>query len=390
MGAKTPQGRADILVAMRYAMIMAGGAGTRLWPLSRKQRPKQLLRFIRLPDDRQAHSLLELAAARLEGLVVNERRFICTGEAYRGAVKETIAGITDERILGEPMGRDTLNAVGFAAAVFHKLDPNAIFAVLTADHIISPNDLFKARMDLGFKLVEKDPHRLVTFSIKPTHAATGYGYVERGAPVTDVDGCNEGGTQLAFNVARFVEKPDKHRAEAYVQSGMFGWNSGMFVFHAGTMLECIEKFQPEAYTGLQRIQKAWGTDDQQTTLLEVYPKLPKISIDYAIMEPAATDPELSICMVEMQVKWLDVGSWPTYADTIERGERGNKLTGAGSTVVTDSHDNLVYNDVGGHTIALLGCSDLIVVHTSDATMIVPRDQADRLKELHGALPERLQ
>ena len=374
---------------MRYAMIMAGGAGTRLWPLSRKNRPKQLLRFIELPGDRQTHSLLELAAGRLEGLVPAERRYICTGEAYRSACREAIPGLSDERILGEPMGRDTLNAVGFAAAAFGKADEDAVFAVLTADHIISPEDVVRQRMDLGFKLVEKDPSRLVTFSITPTYPATGYGYVERGQAITDVDGCNQGGEQLAFRVARFVEKPDRHRAEAYVQSGMFGWNSGMFVFHAGTMLDCIRRYEPEAYEGLSKIREAWGTDNQHTTLLDVYPHLPKKSIDYAVMEPASVDPELSVCMVEMQVKWLDVGSWPSYAETLNPGDEGNRRTGTGSSIMVDSTDNLVVNEVGGHTIAMLGCSDLIVVHTEDATMIVPRAEADRLKELHERLPDEL-
>jgi len=374
---------------MRYAMIMAGGAGTRLWPLSRKQRPKQLLRFIQVPGDRQAHSLIELAAGRLQGLVPADRRFVCTGEAYRGAVKDAVAGVTDQQILGEPMGRDTLNAVGLGAAVFHKLDPDAVFAVLTADHIISPEEVFRERMELGFRLVEADHNRLVTFSVTPTFASTSYGYVERGTPLTDVEGCVEDGEQLAFSVARFVEKPDRHRAEAYVSSGQFGWNSGMFVFHAGTMLECIRKFQPEAYEGLMRIQKAWGTNDQQSTLLEVYPTLPKTSIDYAVMEPASEDEDLRLCMVEMQVRWLDVGSWPSYAETLEPGEGGNLTSGTGPTTLEDSARNLVVNDVGGHTIAMLGCHDLIVVHTQDATLIVPRDQAERLKELHARLPADL-
>lgn len=374
---------------MRYAMIMAGGAGTRLWPLSRRKRPKQLLRFIHVPGDRQPHCLLDMAAARLQGLVPPERRLICTGEAYRAGVREAVPGIGDDQILGEPMGRDTLNAVGLAAAVFQKLDSEAIFSVLTADHIISPEDVFRNRMELGFRLVEGDPNRLVTFSIHPTFAATGYGYVERGAPIVDVDGCNEGGTQLAYKVARFVEKPDRHRAEAYVNSGQFGWNSGMFVFHAGTMLDCIKRFQPAAHDGLMRIQASWGTNDQQTTLLEVYPRLPKTSIDYGVMEPASTDPRLSVCMVDMQVRWLDVGSWPAYSETIEPDADDNRITGSGSAIMSSSTGNLVFNEVGGHTIAMLGCENLVVIRTPDVTLIVPRDRADELKDLYSQLPDTL-
>jgi mannose-1-phosphate guanylyltransferase len=157
---------------MRYAMIMAGGAGTRLWPMSRKGRPKQLLRFIEQPGDAQPHSLLEIAAGRLEGLIAPEQRFICTAEGYRAAIREALPEFDDRRILGEPMGRDTVNAVGLAAAVFQKQDPDAVFAVLTADHIIEPIDKFQSLIDLGFRLVESDPSRLVTFSIKPTYPAT--------------------------------------------------------------------------------------------------------------------------------------------------------------------------------------------------------------------------
>jgi len=155
------------------------------------------------------------------------------------------------------------------------------------------------------------------------------------------------------------------------------------------MLECIRRFQPEAHAGLMRMQEAWGTNDQQSTLLEVYPALPKTSIDYGVMEPASEADDLRICMVEMQVRWLDVGSWPSYAETVEAGEDGNVLTGSGASILEDSSGNLVVNEVGGHTIAMLGCHDLIVVHTPDATLIVPREEAERLKELHGKLPADL-
>src|SRR5262245_21454281 len=231
---------------MRYAMIMAGGAGTRLWPMSRKDRPKQLLRFIARPGEKEHVSLLELAARRLDGLIDKPHRCICTAEAYREAVREQLPAFKDDQILGEPVGRDTVNAVGFAAAVLAKEDEDAIFCVLTADHVIEPEDVFRERMDLGFRLVENDPRRFVTFSIKPTYPATGFGYVERGSPIRDkkhgkhaaIDGTKE----HAYHVARFVEKPDRPRAEVYVQSGDFGWNSGMFVWKASTFLDALARF----------------------------------------------------------------------------------------------------------------------------------------------------
>lgn len=377
---------------MRYAMIMAGGAGTRLWPMSRLDRPKQLLTFIEQPGQ-PARSLLDLAAARLEGMIPPERRYICTAEAYRGAIRGAHPEFSDDRILGEPVGRDTLNAIGFAAAVFQKQDADAAFCVLTADHIIEPMGKFQELMDLGFRLVEADPSRLVTFSIKPTYPATGFGYVERGTPIGEVPGA--GG--LAYRVARFVEKPDLPRAQAYVQSGVFGWNSGMFVWKAATVMECLRRFKPESYEGLRRIQEAWGTDRQAAVLAEVYPTLPRISVDYAIMEPVtkakgpmgSPDRQFTVCTVLMDLKWLDVGSWPSYGETLPPDAGRNRTAGRGSSVLVNGASNLVVNAVDGHTVALLGCQDLIVVHTEDATLIMPRDKAEQLKELHGRVEERL-
>ena len=380
---------------MRYAMIMAGGAGTRLWPLSRLSRPKQLLPFIIRPGDERPRSLLELAARRLDGLVEPSHRYICTGESYRAAMREALPDFGDEQILGEPVGRDTVNAVGFTAAVLEKLDPEAIFAVLTADHIIEPQETFRRLIDLGFRLVEDDASRLVTFSIKPTHAATGFGYVERGR---EIGGVKDAGG-LAYDVVRFVEKPDEHRAQAYLSSGHFGWNSGMFVWKASTVLACLERFKPECFAGLRKIQDAWGTADQKRVLGEVYPTLPRTSVDYAIMEPASKlgpgDRSLRVCTVLMDLTWLDVGSWPSYAQTLEPDADGNRVvdlapgSGAPTTLVVDSTGNLVVTAGGGHTIALLGCKDLVVVHTPDATLITPASKADQLKSLHTQVSDEL-
>ena len=374
---------------MRYAMIMAGGAGTRLWPMSRKNKPKQLLPFITRPGDDKPRSLLELAAARLEGLVEPDRRYICTSEAYREPIRQSLPQFTNDRILGEPVGRDTINAVGFAAAVFAKQDPDAVFAVLTADHIIEPDDIFQQRIEVGFRLVEADPSRLVTFSITPTYAATGYGYVERGRPIHGIEGCMVNDQPIAFEVARFVEKPDKHRAEVYVNSGMFGWNSGMFVYNAQTFLNCLKRFKPENYEGLMKIQEAWGTDAQQQVLEEIYPTLPKTSVDYGIMEPASTDRQVSIAAVMMDVNWLDVGSWPSYAQTLEPDEAGNRLTGQGKSLIVDGKNNLIVNTDPDHTITILSAENLIVIRTKDATLVMPADKAEQLKELYENVDESL-
>ncbi len=378
---------------MRYAMIMAGGAGTRLWPMSRNQRPKQLLPLIAgaRPGD-PARSLLEVAAARMEGLVPPERRYICTAEAFRAQIKASLPAFSDDRILGEPCGRDTVNAVGFGAAVFHKLHKDAVFCILTADHLISPEEVFRERAELAFRLVEQDPRRLVTFSIKPTYAATGFGYVERGPAihgVTDSKGREIAESRsLAFRVSRFVEKPDLPRAQAYYESGHFGWNSGMFVFHAGTFLECLKKYKPESFEGLMKIQQAWGTREQQRVLEEVYPTLPRISVDYAVMEPASREKEpggVTVCTVNTDVSWLDVGSWPSYGETLKADAGGNRLgaAAADATTLLECRDTLVVNDDPSHTVAALGVRDLIIVHTRDATLVMPRAHAEALKQLHA-------
>ncbi len=366
---------------MRYAMIMAGGSGTRLWPVSRDGEPKQLIRFIRRPGDARALSLLEIAAERLDGLVPADRQFICTGERYRGLIRERLPSFTDERILGEPMPRDTVNAVGFGAAVFGKEDPDAVLSVLTADHLIQPADKFAKAMDVGYSIVENDPTQLVSFGIKPTYPATGFGYIENGGELPGTDG-------LGFTVSRFVEKPPLEKAEEYLASGTFSWNAGMFVFHAQTFMDLLARHRPESHEGLMKIRTAWGTPDQRAVLEEVYPELPKISVDYAVMEPAASDPKVSLAGVRMDVEWLDVGSWPSYGETLEPDTHGNRASG-GPVAVHDSSNNLVVSDDPEHTIALVGCEDLIVIRTDRATLVMPRDRAQDIKSLHAGLPDEL-
>lgn len=378
---------------MRYATIMAGGAGTRLWPMSRSGEPKQLIRFIhgrgpKAGDGSEAGpaSLIQLAASRLDGLVDESRCTICTGERFRGAVLNAVPGMTDDRILGEPEGRDTLNAVGFAAAVFGKDDPDAVFAVLTADHLIEPADVFAEAMDAGFRIVEDDPTKLVTFGITPTYAATGFGYIERGNAL-HLDGVRDG---LSFRVQRFVEKPPPHKAQAFFESGEFFWNAGMFVFHAQTVFDLLGRHKPKTLEGLMRIREAWGTDTQTDVLNEVYPTLEKISVDYGMMEPASSDEGVSIAGVTMDVDWLDVGSWPSYGETLEPDADGNRVAGT-NLIAHDAKNNVVVGPGAGddHQVALLGCEGLIVVRTPKATLVMPADRAQDLKALHALVPDEL-
>lgn len=367
---------------MRYAMIMAGGSGTRLWPMSREGQPKQLIRFIKTDDGRTV-SLLQLAAERAAGLTQGNSVYICTGERYRDQIKQAMPDFDDAHILGEPMPRDTVNAVAFAAAVFSKDDPDAVFSVLTADQLIEPAEVFADAVELGYTLVEQDPTRLVTFGITPDHPATGYGYIERGEVIPEND-------NRAFKVARFVEKPPLEQAEVYVNSGRFDWNAGMFVFHARTLLDLYGRFMPKNADLIGQLRAAWGTDTQQAVLNEVYPRLDKTSVDYGIMEPAVNEPGVSIVGIKMPIQWLDVGSWPAYAQTLKPDAEGNRTNGT-PIATFDAKNNIVISegDNGDHTIALIGCEDLIVVRTERATLVVPKDRAQDIKKLHEQLPEEL-
>ncbi len=352
---------------MRYAVIIAGGSGTRLWPMSRSSLPKQLIPFI------GGRSLLEIALARLDGLVPREQCFVCAGQSHAAAIKEALPHFSPEQFLGEPTGRDTLNAVGFTAAVLAQQDPDATIAVFTADHLIEPVDQFQAIVDLGYQLVEKHPQALITFGITPTRPETGYGYLELGDAF---DG-------NARRLHQFREKPDRETADRYVSAGpqKFLWNSGMFVWRASTLLDCIRRYAPDNYAGLMKIATAWHTSDRQEVLDAVYPTLKKISVDYAVMEPASRDPSVTVAAVPMPLKWLDVGSWPSFAETCPHDEHGNALA-ANRTALLNTRATLVASSDPNHLVATIGCEDLIIVHTPDATLVCRADQADRLKELH--------
>ncbi|MGD1916967.1 MAG: mannose-1-phosphate guanylyltransferase [Phycisphaerales bacterium] len=376
----------------RYAMVMAGGSGTRLWPMSRKQRPKQLLRFLMEPGRETPRSLIEVSAGRLSGLVPDANLLVCTLERYRDAVAEVLPAFSNDQILGEPIGRDTVNAVGLTAAVLAAEDPDAAFCVMTADHVIEPVDGFQRVVNHGFELVERSPRTLVTFAIEPTHPATGYGYVRRGAPIDGTDG-------LGFAVEKFVEKPDEPTAKQYLAEGVYGWNSGMFVWKAATFLDCLKSFLPASYQGLMEIADAWDTPERQAVLHRVYPELPRKSVDYAVMEPATTHAAqnaiggpIDVATLRMDVSWLDVGSWASYAGTVASDTSDNRVAALAEDAQAIAHDskgNLIVNDQPGHSIALLGCEDLVVVHTPGATLIMPSAKAEKLKDLHATLPDPL-
>ncbi len=370
-------------------MIMAGGSGTRLWPMSRESLPKQLIPFI------GGKSLLQIATERLDGLVPPAQRFVCAASKHRAVIQKSLPAFKGDRFLGEPCGRDTLNAVGFSAAVIARRDPDAIIAVFTADHIIEPVDQFQRIVASGYAVVEKFPNALVTFGIAPTGPATGYGYLQLGAPLVgpvpspgEADAPREGTRPTARVVEQFKEKPDAKTVQSYFEAGAnrYLWNSGMFIWRADTLLDCIRRYSPENHAGIMRVADAWNTRRRNTVLAEVYPTLKKISVDFAVMEPASRDPKVRVAAVPMPLKWLDVGSWPFFAQTCQRDADGNAI--AARHLLRRTKNSLVASNDPKHLIATIGCEDLIVIHTPDATLVCRADQAETIKEMHKLVGEQ--
>ena len=358
---------------MRYAVILAGGSGTRLWPMSRSARPKQLIPLI------EGRSLLEIAFERLAGLVPDEQCFVCAGQTHAEAIGRLLPRLGSDRFLGEPYGRDTLGAIGLCAAVLAQRDPEAICAIFTADHVIEPIDRFQEIVTSGYELVEERPEALVTFGIAPTGPATGYGYLELGEPLGET----------AWRLRQFREKPNLEAAREYCQAGAerFLWNSGMLVFRADTLLDCIRRHTPDDHDRLLRIADAWDTPRRGSVVEGIYPTLTKTSLEYAVLEPASLDPAVTLAAIPMPLEWLDVGSWSSLAEISRRDEQGNAPV-AERTMFMDTRGTVAASSDPSHLIATIGCDDLIVVHTPEATLVCRADRADSIKELYRQVAER--
>lgn len=344
---------------MRHCLILAGGSGTRLWPFSTAGLPKQLVPLL------QGRSLLDIAVERATSVVPAERVWLGAGEQLRAAVS-AVAGLRADRLVLEPSGRDTLPAVALGCAVIAAADPDAVVAVLTADHLIEPLPAFAGTLSEAFALAEASADVLVTFGVVPDHPATGFGYLELGAPLAG----------QARTVARFREKPDLATARRFVSEGSL-WNSGMFVWRASTLLEAVREFAPVTAALVERV--AAGD-------LAAWQEVPKQSVDYGVMEPASASDRFTVAALPLAARWLDVGSWPAYGEALGRDGEGNAV--GARAVLYASRDCVVTSSDPEHLVALVGCEGLVVVHTPTATLVMPADQAQRVKELHAAVAEQ--
>ncbi|MEJ5258777.1 MAG: sugar phosphate nucleotidyltransferase [Anaerohalosphaeraceae bacterium] len=345
---------------MDFAVIMAGGSGQRLWPLSRQSRPKQILKLL------NGRTLLRDSFERLNRLFDLRNILVLTNAEYAEQVSENLSELPKDNIIPEPCVRDTAGAIGLAAAVLQKADPEAVMAVVTSDHILQPAEPFLDALQTAIRFVKEHPEALLTFGIKPTFPATQYGYIRLQI--------QEGQSRI-FPVAEFREKPDQETAERFLAQGGYFWNSGMFVWKAKTILKHLKTFLPESSEPLEKIRSAWGGPEQDSALEEWFPRLPKISIDYAVLEKAP-----QIYGIPLSCRWLDMGSFAALADIISSDSNQNTVI-AGQHCLLDCRNTIVATESPDHLIAMIGMEDVIVAHSPDATLICPLHQAHRLKEL---------
>lgn len=348
-------------MSRRFVVILAGGKGERFWPLSRQARPKQLLPIV---GDKP---MLAQTLSRVGRVVPAKNILVITNAAQAAAVRKVCPGLPAKNIIAEPIGRDSGPAVGLAAALVERVDPKGVFAILAADHVIHDEASFRRDLKAAFAAAEADPV-MVTIGITPTEPMTGYGYIKTAKKRT------KAGTGRIQPVERFVEKPDLRTAKAYLASGDYFWNAGMFIWSVPVVLQAFADHAPVLARGLDTLRRELGSGRPLAAVLkQVYPQLERISVDFALLERAK-----NVVMLPASFDWDDVGAWPAVArhrpcDSAGNVQRGNVLVEQGT-------GNIVLSE-GGHLVTILGADNLIVVHTPDATLVCPRDRAQDIKAL---------
>jgi mannose-1-phosphate guanylyltransferase len=352
---------------MLYAVIMAGGSGTRFWPWSRKKTPKQLLKIT------GRDTMIKQTVNRIIGEIPPENIYVVTTSTLAESVEEELSQIPARNIISEPFGKNTAACIGLAATIISKRNPNAIMAVMTADHIIEPPDLFLKALKCAEELAT-GKNALVTFGIKPTEPSVNYGYIQRDEDVINLQGFP------VYDVKCFTEKPDSVTAENFLKSGEYYWNSGMFVWSVNTILENIDTLMPDLSQGLEKIGKSLETPDESSVICHEYEKFENISIDYGIMEKAS-----NVKIIEAGFTWDDVGSWLAI-ERLNKSDQNNN-TILGKYCGFNTQGNIIIGD-DEHLITTINVSDMIIVNTKDVTMVCNKNSAEDIKKLTELLEEK--
>lgn len=346
-----------------YALIMAGGGGTRLWPMSRQSRPKQALPLV---GDR---TMFQLAVERLKPLFPPERIIVATVEAMVANLRQQAPSLPAGNFIIEPEGRDTAPAIGLAALHIAQRNPEAIMAVLTADHFIRDTEGFRVALAAARDIASEGG--IVTLGIKPSFASTGFGYIEHGESSGKVNGLD------TFHVNAFVEKPPQATAETFFAGGRHSWNSGMFIWQVSRFQSELARLRPKLAKQLDAIAKGLANDTYDETLAKVWPDIERISVDYAVMEGAQ-----NVRVIPVSIGWDDVGSWSALLDINATDENGNVALGEEAPYFLDTRGALVASD---KLVAVIGVDDIVIIDTGDALLVCKRDRAQDVK----AIVERL-
>lgn len=341
-----------------WAVVMAGGSGTRFWPMSRRSRPKQLLPLL------DGTTLLLATVERLMPLVPIERTLVVTGREVASAVREELPQLPPENLLVEPEGRDTAACVGLAAWVLARREPNAVMVVVPADHAIPDAGALRSALAAAAATAHARGG-LVTLGLEPRRPETGFGYLELGERLGEVAG------HPVHRVARFVEKPDRETAEEMLASGGYRWNSGMFAWRVDAIRDAIRTHLDELASGLDEIVEASAADGLDTAMRHYYSQLPLVSVDHGVMEKAPT-----VWALPVSFAWSDLGSWPALAEILPVLE-GN--VSFGETLSLDAENCILASS--GPLVAVIGAHDLVVVATPDAVLVMPKEQAQRVKKI---------
>ena len=358
---------------MLHAVIMAGGSGTRLWPESRAERPKQLLRI------QAERSMLQQSVDRLGDLVPPERILIATTEQLAGRAHDQLSQLPREAILAEPCPRNTAPCIGLAAIRLLREDPEAVMAVMPADQVIEPAERFQAAIGLAEGLVNEDPRRLITFGIRPTYPSQGFGYIEQGEPPET--GISSPLARVNC-VARFHEKPDAETAARYITAGNYLWNAGIFIWKAATILEALARYEPAMHDHLQAIAAAAERPDSADVLRREFAAMDKKPIDRAVMERTT-----EAVVIEAPFDWDDVGSWRAL-ERLRPPDAAGNLLDAARHVAIDTTGTILRSQDPNHVVALVGVKDLIVIVTPDATLVARKDCEESIRKVIEQLESR--